>query len=372
MMNILIFNWRDPKNPQSGGAEIVTLEHAKAWVAKGHSVTWFASGVSGLPQKETIAGVRIIRQGNWFTVYVAAPFYYFLNKKNVDLVIDEIHGIPFFTPLYVRKPKIAFLHEVAAEIWDYMYPFPINKIGRFIEPLYFTLYKTVTFWTDAPSTIDELTQFGISKKQCHAIACPINNDSLTTVPQKEKIPTYIFVSRLVKMKGIEEIIKAFGLIHKENNKAKLWIVGRGESSYLKQLQQMVSLYGIKEQVIFFGGVSQEKKIQLLRQAHIILHASIKEGWGLVIIEAASQATPAVVYNVSGLRDSVKDGNTGIVLHENSPREMATQAVLLICDETRYVHLQKNALAWAKSLTWENATKESLSLIQKVYEEKRKK
>src|SRR3989304_4913798 len=98
-MRILILNWRDPKNPKSGGAEIVTLEHAKAWVKKGHKVTWFTSKFAG--SKGT----------------------------------EKIHGIPFFTPLYVKKPKIAFIHEVANEIWNYMYSFPINKIGKSIEPI---------------------------------------------------------------------------------------------------------------------------------------------------------------------------------------------------------------------------------------------
>lgn len=365
-MKILIFNWRDPKNPQSGGAEIVTLHHAKAWVEKGNTVTWFASGVEGLPKQEIIDGVHIIREGNSLTVYLLAPVYYLLHKNKFDIVIDEIHGIPFFTPLYVRKPKIAFIHEVAAEIWDYMYPFPINKIGRFIEPLYFKLYKKISFWTDAPSTIDEITKFGIKREECLAIACPITNKTLTDLPQKEKEPTYIFISRLVKMKGIEEIIKAFGFIHKEDKKAKLWIVGRGEETYVAQLQDMVCQYNIEKKVTFFGGVSQEKKLDLLKRAHIILHASIKEGWGLVIIEAASQGTPAVVYNVSGLRDTVKNNKTGIVLTENSPKEMAAQAMVLFLNKNKYITFQKNCLLWAKSLTWEKVTEESLQLLEKTY------
>lgn len=364
-MNILILNWRDPKNPQAGGAEIVTHEHAKAWAAAGHHVTWFAAAFQDCLKEEIIDGVTIVRKGNWLTVYLLAPFYYLFHKKNIDIVIDEIHGIPFFTPLYVKKPKIAFIHEVAAEIWDYMYPFPLNVLGKFIEPIYFKLYKDVQFWTDAPSTNEDLMKFGIKKENCLAIPCPINNEVLTSIPKKESVPTYIFVSRLVKMKGIEEIIKAFGLIHKEDKKAQLWIVGRGNDAYVQQLQEMTKAYDIEKSVTFWGGVSQEKKVELLRRAHIILHASVKEGWGLVIIEAASQGTPAVVYNVSGLRDSVKNNKTGIVLDENSPRAMATHSLLLMHDKKKYHTFQKNCLEWARSLTWEKVTQESLSLVKKI-------
>src|SRR5258708_6108984 len=176
-----------------------------------------------------------------------------------------------------------------------MYLFPFNKIGIFVESFYFRFYKSIFFWTDAPSTIDELVTLGIKKENCVAIPCPINNETLNSLPKKEKNATYIFVSRLVKMKGIEEIIKAFGFIYREDKKAKLWIVGRGDNQYVEELKNMVCQYNIEENVTFFGSVSQEKKIELLKRAHIILHASIKEGWGLVIIEAASQATPAIVY-----------------------------------------------------------------------------
>src|SRR3989304_3882582 len=124
-------------------------------------------------------------------------------------------------------------------------------------------------------------------------------------------------------------------------------------------------FSISPKVRFLGKVSEKKKIELLRKAHILLHASIKEGWGLVVIEAASQATPAVVYNVAGLRDSVKNGKTGIVIKENTGREMAREALDLLKNKKRYQAFQKNALDWAKSLTWDKATKDSLKLIESV-------
>jgi len=361
-MNILILNWRDPKNQKSGGAEIVTMEHAKAWVKAGNKVTWFTSEFKNSKKQEIINGVDIVRQGNFLTVFLLAPFFYLFSKTKFDLVVDEIHGLPFFTPLFVRKPKIAFIHEVAGEIWDYMFPFPINKIGKMIEPLYFKLYKNIKFWTDAESVIDDLAKKGIRRKNCTAISCPINNKTLIKLPIKEKKPTFIFVSRVVKMKGIEEVIRAFFYVLREMKDANLWIVGDGEKKYVSELKEAMRTYSISPKVKFFGKVNEQRKLELMREAHILLHASIKEGWGLVVIEAASQATPAVVYDVSGLRDSVKDGKTGIVLKKNTAKEMATQAINLVNDKRKYSAYQRNALAWAKSLTWANATKKSLSLI----------
>lgn len=364
-MHILILNWRDPKNPKSGGAEQVTMEHAKAWVAGGHKVTWFTSEFENSKKTEKINNINIVRRGNFLTVYLFAPFFYLFSGNKFDFVIDEIHGLPFFTPIYVKKPKIAFIHEVAREIWDYMFPFPVNKFGKVIEPLCFKLYSNTKFWTDADSTIDDLVKYGIRRKNCIAINCPTENKPLINLPKKEKDPTFIFVSRVVKMKGIEEVIRAFFYILRQNRNSKLWIVGDGDRRYVEELKETMRSFSIAPKVKFFGRASEAKKLELMKKAHILLHASIKEGWGLVVIEAASQATPSVVYDVSGLRDSVKNGKTGIVIGENNAKEMAREAIGLLKDRRKYLSFQKNCLAWAKSLTWERATKQSLDLLTQV-------
>ena len=371
-MNILILNWRDIKNPKSGGAEIVTMGHAKAWVGAGHKVTWFTSSYKNALRHEDIEGVNIVRSGNFITVYFLAPFYYLKNKNKIDLVIDEIHGLPFFTPLYVKKSRIAFIHEVAEEIWDYMYPFPINMIGRGIESFFFKFYKNTQFWVPCESTIKDLERYGIKRSSCKKVICAIKNKALDKLPSdKEKLRTFIFVSRVVRMKGIEEVIDAFSNILEVLPDAKLWIVGDGDEGYVNSLRKIIKDKSIDKSVKFFGRVSEEKKLELMRRAHLLLHASVKEGWGLVTVEAASQGTPSVVYNVSGLRDSVLNNLTGIVIDKNSPKKMADESISLIKDEKRYLRLQKGGLKWARSLSWDIAIKESLSLINEVYKKNNK-
>lgn len=365
IMDILILNWRDPKNPKSGGAELVTHEHAKAWVKAGHEVTWFTSSFPGSQSEEVVDGVFFVRRANSFTVYFLAPLYYFFSGKKFDVVIDEIHGLPFFTPLYARIPKVAFIHEIAGEIWDYMHPYPLNKVGRSIEQLYFTLYKGVLFWTDAASTVAELEHYGIPRQHCTVIPCALSNKARTTLPRKEKHPTYIFMSRLVPMKGIEEVIRAFRIIRNKQNSACLWIVGSGDTHYVQHLKLLVDTYGLTQGVRFFGKVTEAEKFELMSRAHLLLHASVKEGWGLVVAEAASQATPSVVYNVGGLRDIVTNGRTGIVLSRNTFEEMAEQALLLMEVPKNYRHMQKNCLSWSQSLTWGKATRQSLKLIESI-------
>lgn len=364
-MHILLLNWKDTKNPTSGGAEIVTMDHAKSWTKAGHKVTLFTSSFFGAKNEEIIEKVHIVRKGSFITTYFYAPFFYLFSGEKVDVVVDEIHGIPYLTPLYVRKPKVAFIHEVANEIWDYMYPYPMNVTGKGIEKLYFYFYKRVLFWTDAESTINDLTKYGINRQNCTAISCAVTNKILNSLPKKEKKLTCIFVSRLVAMKGIEKVISAFSSINKDNPDAKLWIVGHGKLTYEKKLKSLVKTFGLEKNIIFWGKTSEKKKINLLQRAHILLHASVKEGWGLVVTEAASQATPAIVYDVAGLRDSVKHNKTGFVLSKNTPEELAHKTLQLFSQKERYTKMQKNCLKYAQSLTLQKSTQKSLELLKRA-------
>lgn len=365
-MNILLLNWRDRSHPKSGGAELVTMEHAKGWVKAGHHVLWLTGWYDGGKKEEMIEGVYIVRRAGSLTIYPYAIGYLFLNSRKFDVIIDEVHGFPFFSPLVTHVPVVMFIHEIAGEIWDYMFSFPKNIIGKWLEQWYFRVYRHCFVWTDAPSTIEELVERGIPRNHCVAIPCPITvRKADVGIYRKEKVPTYIFVSRVVRMKGIEEVVKAFSFIVKEQVDAQLWIVGDGDGAYIEELKAMMREYGIYQNVTFFGSVSEQKKYECMAKAHILLHASVKEGWGLVVLEAASVSTPAVVYNVEGLKDVVKNGSTGVVIQNNSPRGMAQEAIRLYGDKKRYESYQKNGKAWVESLTWTDVTKQSLALLQKA-------
>ena len=365
-MNILLLNWRDPWHPSAGGAEIVTFEHTKAWVKAGHTVTWVSGGYyEQKKRQETIEGVQFLRFGGTLTIHLIVPLFVLATGKNYDVIVDEVHGIPFFAPLFTRTPVVAFIHEVADEIWDYMYKWPIAPIGKLLERWAFRWYRRCQIWTDASSTIDELVGWGIPREQCVAIPCPIIKQVQRIEEEKESVPTYIFVSRVVRMKGIEEVIKAFSFITREQKNARLWIVGKGEPKYIEELEQMVEEYGIKENVTFVGVVSEAEKYQYMSRAHLLLHASVKEGWGLVVLEAASVGTPAVVYNVEGLKDVVKHEKTGVVIQNNSPQDMAREAIKLFRDTKRYTTFQKNGKVWEKSLRWNTVTKQSLMVLSSV-------
>ena len=367
-MNILILSWRGPKHPTFGGAEISTHEHAKGWVNAGNRVVLFTSYFPNARREEIIDGVEIKRYGKqMFGVqWEALVWYLFKSQVKFDLVIDQFHGIPFFTPFYVRAKKLGFIHEVAKEVWHLNpWPKPYNYFpsifGRLLEPLIFLFYRATPFMTVSESTKEDLIKWGIPSKNITVIHNGVNIPAKLKRFEKEKTPTLIFLGAISQDKGIEDALRVFSIVQKKNELSSLWVVGKAEETYLAKLKKLCIELEIERKVIFFDYVSEIKKFELLSKAHILINTSVREGWGLVVIEAASVGTPTVGYNVPGLKDSIIQNKTGI-LSDANPKSCADAIDQLLYDKKMYESFKKNCLQRAKEFNWKDSSRISLKLI----------
>ncbi len=367
-MKILILNWRDIDNPESGGAEVLTHEIAKRWVKNGHEVTQFSANFFGSLAEEVKDGVTIIRRGSanirsfGIPVHIAAYFWYRNQKDRFDVVIDEIHGIPFFIPWYIKEKKVALICEVANTIWDAAFLFPFNIIGKNIERFYFRFYRSIPFLTISPSTKADLLQKGVQEKYITVLPMGLNVPKRILKYPKEKNPTLIFVGRLTKAKGIEDALAVMIHLKRIHPKIRLWIVGQGSSDYIQQITNITQQLKLKDCVQFFGFVSQERKFELMSRAHLLIAPSLKEGWGLTVSEAAYVGTPAVAYNVEGLRDVIMQDKTGL-LTQTTPEQMSKGIAKILDDNTLYRRLQRSAQQRAKIYSWDKTAKIALSILQ---------
>lgn len=371
-MNILILSWRGPGHPHAGGAEISTHEHAKGWVKKGHKVTLITSSFAGGKPEEFIDGVKIIRRGSqffWVHIY-AFKWYLFDHHERFDLVVDEFHGMPFFTPLYIPIKKIAFIHEVTKEVWrlnPWKEPFNLLPylIGGTLEPYVFKFfYSNIPFMTVSQSSKQDLINWGIDKTKITVV-----HNGLTTVKQKrvskEKIKTLIFLGAISKDKGIEDALQVFSSIYEAERNWQMWIVGKADHKYLEKLKVLSSDLGIIDKVKFWGFVSEQKKFELLSRAHLAINTSIREGWGLVNIEANSVGLPVLAYDVSGSRDSVRDGKNGFLVSYGNYKQLASRAIEIMENGKLYRKISTQAIHWSKGFSWERAANRSLSLIKSI-------
>lgn len=368
-MRILILNWRDIKNPKSGGAEILTHEIAKRLVGWGYEVTQFSSVFPNAKKEEVIDGVKIIRRGSsdiryfFNSVHFMAFWYYKKHfKGKFDIVIDEIHGIPFFTPFYIKERKIALICEVAGDIWDVIFKFPLNRIGRFVEDSYFNFYKNIPFLTISPSTEKALIKKGIKKDQITVLPMGITTLKELNKFSKEKNPTLIFVGRLIKTKGIEDAVLVCKKLKKTIPNIKLWVIGKGERGYKSYIEELIMKAGVKNNVNFFDFVSEEKKFELMQKAHILLMPSMKEGFGLTVPEAGFVGTPTVAYNVEGLRDIINDGTNGFLVNSNV-EAMEEKVKELLLRKEIYKKTQEEAMRYARSLNWDNTAKKAFEFLK---------
>jgi len=365
---ILWFTWKDKKNPSSGGAEIVNEELAKRLVQDGNEVILIVAGFKGALSEEIINGYKIIRLGDCWTVYWKAFQYY---KKHLigwaDLVIDEVNVIPFFCKFYVHPVKsILFIHQLCREIWFYQLFFPLNLIGYLIEPIYLWLLRDRKVVTVSESTRKNLLKYGFKKENIYVISEGIEIEPLKELPKieeiKEKEPTILFLGAIRAMKRPDQIIKAFELAKKNIKNLKLWIVGGGGGKYFGKIMQLIDTCKYKKDINYFGKVEKEKKIELLQRAHLLCVTSVKEGWGLVVTEANSQGTPVIVYNVDGLRDAVRNNETGLICRQNTPENLAKNIVEPLNNTGKYQKLRINAWQWSKEINFEKSYKDFTAII----------
>lgn len=363
-MKILILSWRDIKHPLAGGAEILTYEICRRLVQFGYSVSWFSARTKQQSRKETIDGITFIRRGTFYSVHLLGIYLYLTQwRGNFDLIVDQIHGIPFFTPLFVKEKTIALICEVADKIWFAEWPFPISILGSVIEHLYLTFYRSIPFLTISKSTKRDLVKKGIKHVNvvCPGITLPTVNPQYT----KESTPTFISLGRLTPMKRINETILAFSLVSKQRPDAKLWIVGKGKYHHRQHLFSFANKLGLENKVRFWGHLPEDKKWELLQKSWAILSTSIKEGWGLVVIEANRVGTPAITYNVPGLNESIINNQTGLLTTNNTPKQLAQLMTDFINNEPFRNTLSQNAQKWSKQFSWDKATSQTIKFLESL-------
>lgn len=319
-MRILIYNWRDLKHPLAGGAEVYTDQVARVWVEQGHQVTLFTSAVEGRSEWDIAAGgYQVIRRGGRHGVYrEARQFWEEEGRGHFDLVVDEVNTRPFGCPRWVTDtPVVAVIHQVAREVWFHETLLPVALVGRFwLEQHWLRTYQEVPTVTLSQSSRQSLFQYGLRDVTVVAPGFRPGPESVCRRPRNE-VPTFVFVGRLSSNKRPDDALRAFELIRTRVPEARLWVLGAGPME--ERLRRRGS-----ENVEFLGHSSEEEKLERMASAHALFVTSVREGWGLVVTEAASVGTPAIGYDVPGLRDSIA-ASGGLLVHPQ-PEQLAATVI----------------------------------------------
>ena len=148
----------------------------------------------------------------------------------------------------------------------------------------------------------------------HVHIVPNGIDVPGPAPDRRAVrPTIAVVTRLVPHKQMDHLIAAVPELLGKWPELRVVVAGDGESR--EQLSSQVRKLGLQDVVDLPGRVSEEVKFELLATAWLTVAPSAAEGWGLTIMEANALGTPAVAYDVPGLRDSVRHGITGWLVRQ---------------------------------------------------------
>ena len=315
---------------------------------------WFSASFPGALAVEELDGIRIVRAGRQWTVHWRAFNRYRGSLRGrFDVVIDEINTMPFFTPLWAGIPTLMLIFQLAREVWWYESPFPMSAIGYALEPMYLRSYRRTQVVTISQSTENDLRQLGFKGP---ITLIPIGHEMVVSEPHiKAATPTFLYVGRLAPSKRIGHMLHALAQFRRTTGTGTLWVAGSGSEAYLRSLARLARRLSVERNVTFLGRVSSQAKHHLMAQAHALLMTSVREGWGLVVTEANACGTPAIVYDVPGLRDSVRNGVTGLVVPPQ-PLSLADAMIRISTDASLYSRLAAEARHWSGAFSYDEAAR----------------
>ena len=324
-------NWRCPRHPRAGGAEVSTLHVLKGLSQRGHQITWFSSSAPNLPKLETTDRIHYIRIGTELTVRWHFYKWMRLNHTSYDVIIEQVNTLPFLSMFYVSIPVISYIHQVAQELWFYQFPLPVALAGYAIESVLLYALKTTPAIVGSRSTLVSIDRYG-HKAARWLVPYGVNKISHSEPPKRvSSLEAFnlIMVSRFIAHKRISHAIRAMVLLARQPIPYILHVVGNNQNDEGEQLKHLAIDLHIDDRVLFHGQVTDEALMSLYASANAVLSTSVREGWGLTISEANSQGVPSVVYPSPGLIDSTIHGCNGIVCRGSTPQALAEGITLLV-------------------------------------------
>lgn len=317
-LRILVLNWKCHRHPAAGGAEVYTHEVAKRWAAAGHTVTVFAPETAGAPPVEQVDGYTVHRRGNRLSVYRQARRFWYERRDDFDVIVDEVNTRPFEAPLWADVPVVAVFHQLARDVWFHELPVPVAAAGRYVlEPAWIRAYHDVPVATISDSSAASLRHAGLGRVINVGVGGSMPAEMLAST--KSKVPSIAFVGRMVSAKRPLDALAAFEHARRELGEGEFVLIGDGPIA-----DQVRRAAGPVPGARFMGHVSEAEKFSLLGRAHVLVATSVREGWGLVVDEAAAVGTYPIGYRVPGLVDSIPAA--GGTLVDPNPRALAAALV----------------------------------------------
>jgi glycosyltransferase involved in cell wall biosynthesis len=342
---VLILTWRDSRHPEGGGSERYVEEVARGLAGRGAAVTMFCSAHGRAPAEETVDGVRYVRRGGRLSVYLHGLRH--LARERPDVVVDVQNGVPFFSRLLVRRP-VVLLHHVHREQWPVVFGPRLARVGWWLESRVAPrVYRRCRYVTVSAATRAELAELGVRGARVSVIPNGADPAPPTSAP-KSPVPRLTVVGRLVPHKRVEHAVDALARLRERWPDLRLDVVGQGW--WAEEVAAYARRLGVADAVTLHGWVDEQTKHELLAASWVHLCPSVKEGWGIAVLEAGAHGVPTVAYrSAGGTAESVRDGETGLLADDLD--DFVAQVEMLIGKDELRAELGEAARTHAGSFSW---------------------
>ncbi|NJP52269.1 glycosyltransferase family 4 protein [Streptomyces sp. SBST2-5] len=302
---IVFLAHRDLGNPSAGGSELLVDKLAGGLTGLGHQVTLLCGGPAAFRD------YRVVSAGGTYGHYLRARSAFARQVGDCDLLVEVCNGVPYLASLWHHGPTLCLVNHVHTDLWGMRFGGPLApaaRLGRRLEHWALGAARPDGLMVAvSPSTAQALRGIGVARERIRIVHNGVEDPGPLTGRSPE--PLFVAVGRLVEYKRIDLLLRLWERVRPVTG-GRLVIVGDGPER--QRLERMAG-----PDVEFTGHVPEAEKHRLLCAAWLLLHPSAVEGWGLVVTEAAARETPAIAFDVPGLRDSVVDGETGVLARGES-------------------------------------------------------
>jgi len=346
---IHVYAWRDLDDADAGGSEVHADEFMRRWAHAGLDIVHRTSAAAGLPAEARRNGYGVIRRGSRYSVFPRTALSELTGRMGrSDALVEIWNGVPWFSPVwYRRRPRITIMHHVHGPMWDQILPGPFGPAGRLLEArLAPPFYRRGAMVTPSESTREELVELGFRPERVTAVPNGVD-EFFSPGGDKAHDPLVVVVGRYAPVKRFQLALEAAAVARRSVPNLRIKLIGDGPLR--DELNAWVAAHDAGAWVEVAGHVKRTELLHEYRRAWVVLSASLAEGWGLTLTEAAACGTPAVATDIRGHRCSVVDGVTGVLA---PPDRLGDELTDVLTDETLRERLGAAALARARTLTWD--------------------
>ena len=352
--------WRDLDDPEAGGSELHAHEIASRWADAGIEVSMRTSGIAGQGPTAQRSGYAVERRSGRYGVFPSVISSGLRGRAAPgDALVEIWNGMPFFSPLWFSGPRITVLHHVHDEMWQMVLPGLLGKVGDTIERRVAPpIYRRERIVTLSESSREEIVERLRLAAERVVVAPPGIAPKFRPSGARSDRPLVVAVGRLVPVKRFDVLIKELAQVRREVPDLEAIIIGEGyERPALESLRRSL---GAESWLSLPGFGDESGLIDADPRAWVVASASLREGWGMTLTEAAACGTPCVATNIAGHRDAVSNQQSGILVDDLS--SLSTGLVDVLTDPTLRADLQAGAQRWSERFSWDATAQTALEQL----------